>query len=151
MSGSDWTETMLTQLTARWNAGETSAVIAAALGVSKNAVVGKARRLNLARRPSPIRVGDAAKTAAAPAKASPKSAMPTQVKKKLQPAAPAMEQPLPPAEPRLPPEGCRWPMWRHHELPTHRYCGEARQSPTQAYCPHHMAMAFGAPSRREAA
>lgn len=151
MSGADWTDTMLEQLTARWNAGETSAVIAAALGVTKNAVIGKARRLNLARRPSPIRLAGATMGAPAPAKASPKPAKPGQVKKKLQPTAPTMERVPPPAEPRLPPEGCRWPMWRHHELPTHRYCGEARQSLTQAYCPRHMAMAFGPPSRHEAA
>lgn len=51
----EWTEARCAELRRRWAAGDSARVIGAALGGSKNAVVGKARRLGLERRPSPIR------------------------------------------------------------------------------------------------
>jgi len=50
----EWTELMLTELCQRWAAGEKASQIGSAIGVSKNAVVGKAHRLYLPARPSPI-------------------------------------------------------------------------------------------------
>ena len=51
----DWTEERITELTRLWNDGLSTAEIGKLLGISKNAVVGKAHRLRLASRPSPIR------------------------------------------------------------------------------------------------
>jgi GcrA cell cycle regulator len=53
-----WTEEMLTTLDQMWLAGDKVAVIAPVLGVTPNAVIGKARRRDLPRRPSPIKSDD---------------------------------------------------------------------------------------------
>jgi hypothetical protein len=44
-----WTESAVAVLRQRWLAGETAGVIAAELGVSRKAVIGKAQRLHLPR------------------------------------------------------------------------------------------------------
>ena len=51
-----WTDDRIEQLKAMWEAGQTASQIAEALGgVSRNAVIGKAHRLELQARPSPVR------------------------------------------------------------------------------------------------
>ena len=51
----DWTDEAITRLRGFWDEGHSTAEIGRRLGITKNAVVGKAHRLNLAARPSPIR------------------------------------------------------------------------------------------------
>lgn len=51
----EWTDETITRLRALWTEGLSTAEIGRRLGVSKNAVVGKAHRLDLDARPSPIR------------------------------------------------------------------------------------------------
>ena len=51
----EWTDVLIAQLREFWSQGLSTAEIGRRLGVSKNAVVGKAHRLVLAPRPSPIR------------------------------------------------------------------------------------------------
>ena len=51
----EWNEESINKLRALWTEGHSTAEIGRRMGVSKNAVVGKAHRLNLASRPSPIR------------------------------------------------------------------------------------------------
>jgi len=51
----EWNEDAIVKLRALWAEGHSTAEIGRRMGVSKNAVVGKAHRLNLASRPSPIR------------------------------------------------------------------------------------------------
>ncbi|MGH7104390.1 MAG: GcrA family cell cycle regulator [Acetobacteraceae bacterium] len=51
----EWTEELITQLRGLWDEGRSTAEIGRHIGMSKNAVVGKAHRLNLPPRPSPIR------------------------------------------------------------------------------------------------
>lgn len=51
----DWTNEAIDQLRALWAEGHSTAEIGRRMGISKNAVVGKAHRLNLSARPSPIR------------------------------------------------------------------------------------------------
>ena len=53
-----WTDEQVEELKRLWEKGLTTGEIGKALGVSKNAVVGKAHRLGLNGRPSPIRRGD---------------------------------------------------------------------------------------------
>ena len=51
----EWAEETIVRLRALWDEGHSTAEIGRRLGVSKNAVVGKAHRLDLPARPSPIR------------------------------------------------------------------------------------------------
>lgn len=50
-----WTQALLERLAELWAEGHSTVAIGRQLGVSKNAVIGKARRLGLTARPSPIR------------------------------------------------------------------------------------------------
>ena len=51
----EWNDETIVRLRALWNEGLSTAEIGRRMGVSKNAVVGKAHRLGLPPRPSPIR------------------------------------------------------------------------------------------------
>jgi len=51
----EWNDDTIDRLRALWAEGLSTAEIGRRMGVSKNAVVGKAHRLNLTARPSPIR------------------------------------------------------------------------------------------------
>ena len=53
-----WTDTIITAMKLTWSEGRPAAEIARRLNVSKNSVIGKARRLGLPRRPSPIRYSE---------------------------------------------------------------------------------------------
>ena len=79
-----WTDERIDQLKALWDKGLTASQIAEELGgVSRNAVIGKAHRLGLKSRPSPVKANDADKKAA-PKKAAPAAAAPARPR----PAAP---------------------------------------------------------------
>lgn len=67
MTESVWTEVLIGELTRLWQAGLSTAEIGRRLGISKNAVVGKAHRLHLPPRPSPIKSGLRATPRPAPA------------------------------------------------------------------------------------
>jgi GcrA cell cycle regulator len=51
----EWSDEVIGQLRALWQEGHSTAEIGRRLGVTKNAIVGKAHRLDLPARPSPIR------------------------------------------------------------------------------------------------
>ena len=62
-----WTEERIETLRKMWEAGQTASQIAEELGgVSRNAVIGKAHRLGLQARPSPVRPNEPAAVAPAP-------------------------------------------------------------------------------------
>ena len=66
-----WTDERIDRLKAMWTNGSTASQIAEELGgVSRNAVIGKAHRLGLESRPSPVKAGEE-KAKKAPAKAAP--------------------------------------------------------------------------------
>jgi GcrA cell cycle regulator len=76
-----WTEERIERLKKMWHDGATASQIAEELGgVSRNAVIGKAHRLGLEQRPSPVKPGEEkearkpALAAAAPKPAAPKPA-----------------------------------------------------------------------------
>lgn len=65
-----WTDERIQTLKTMWEAGQTASQIAEALGgVSRNAVIGKAHRLELQARPSPVKPNDPEAKAAAAAAA----------------------------------------------------------------------------------
>jgi len=93
-----WTEERIERLKKMWTDGATASQIADELGgVSRNAVIGKAHRLGLEQRPSPVRHEEPAarkpaSTAAAPApKAAPRAEAPSAA-----PAAPSPQHPRTP-------------------------------------------------------
>jgi GcrA cell cycle regulator len=74
-----WTDERIEQLKSMWEKGMTASQIADELGgVSRNAVIGKAHRLGLQARPSPVRDGkeEAAPAPAAAAPAEPRAEAP---------------------------------------------------------------------------
>src|SRR5690348_18461463 len=96
-----WTEERIERLKKMWHEGATASQIADELGgVSRNAVIGKAHRLGLEQRPSPVKPGDekeVKKAAPAPAAAAPKPAPKAEAPKAAAPAAaPAAPQPAAP-------------------------------------------------------
>src|SRR5271155_3390062 len=50
----EWSDEVIGQLRGLWDEGHSTAEIGRRLGVTKNAIVGKAHRLDLPARPSPI-------------------------------------------------------------------------------------------------
>ena len=76
-----WTDERIDRLKAMWTEGATASQIAEDLGgVSRNAVIGKAHRLGLEARPSPVKPGEE-KERAAPAAASAPAAKPAPVER----------------------------------------------------------------------
>ena len=78
-----WTDERIDKLKSLWGQGLTASQIADELGgVSRNAVIGKAHRLGLEQRPSPVKPGEEkevkkpAPVAAAPKPAAPKAEAP---------------------------------------------------------------------------
>ncbi len=67
-----WTDDRIEQLKSMWEAGQTASQIAEALGgVSRNAVIGKAHRLGLQARPSPVKPNEPEAKAPEPVVAPP--------------------------------------------------------------------------------
>lgn len=72
-----WTEERIATLTKMWEGGATASQIAEHLGgVSRNAVIGKAHRLGLKSRPSPVKSNEGSTAKAKPAAPPKKSAKP---------------------------------------------------------------------------
>lgn len=62
-----WTDERIDTLKTMWEAGQTASQIAEALGgVSRNAVIGKAHRLGLQSRPSPVKPNEPVAAAPVP-------------------------------------------------------------------------------------
>jgi GcrA cell cycle regulator len=104
-----WTDERIAQLKQYWEEGRSASQIAELLGegLSRNAVIGKAHRLGLASRPSPLKTGEAKAEPRAP-KAEPKASAPKPAPPRPapQPApapAPFVVQAETPARPALPP------------------------------------------------
>ncbi len=83
-----WTDERIEKLTKMWEGGSTASQIAEELGgVSRNAVIGKAHRLGLKARPSPVKPNE--KEAAAPAPKAAKADLPPRAAPAARQAAPA--------------------------------------------------------------
>jgi GcrA cell cycle regulator len=143
----EWTDDRINLLKQLWGQGLTASQIAERLGgVSRNAVIGKAHRLGLSSRPSPIRGGvtpgprPARKPRSAPS-ARPAAGAAASPSTNAAEAAPA---PAPKPAPRRVATGgskaCMWPLGDPKEQNFH-FC-EAPAEPGRPYCAEHCAQAY---------
>ncbi len=159
-----WTEITVTRLRALWNEGLKTVAIGAELGLSKNAVVGKAHRLGLAARPSPIKSGEGFKPSRVPRPRPPKlaeilplttvAAMPAssvRTRPALAPAPPVANDARPARDagterpfPTAGADACCWPIG-HPGTSAFRFCEHARL-PAKPYCEEHAARAYVPPA-----
>jgi len=99
-----WTDERIDRLKNLWSNGMTASQIADELGgVSRNAVIGKAHRLGLQSRPSPVKPNEpgAAAPAAAPAPAAAAAPAAEPAEPAAEEAAPAAAQPPSPPQPQI--------------------------------------------------
>lgn len=155
----DWTEEAIGRLRTLWAEGLSTAEIGRRMGISKNAVVGKAHRLNLSARPSPIRrvPGGAPVPRPVPRQAPrpfvrapsfPAAGYATNTYAFPQPAprpvvAPAprpVAVPAPRPAPRLSNAACCWPIGEPGKA-GFRFCGSAALA-GKPYCEEHAALAY---------
>jgi GcrA cell cycle regulator len=95
-----WTDERIETLKTMWEAGQTASQIAEALGgVSRNAVIGKAHRLELQARPSPVKPNDPEAKAAAAAEAASVAASAPEPVAAPEPVEVEVPKPAPIAEP----------------------------------------------------
>lgn len=138
-----WTAERIQQLRDLWTQEDLSAsAIATRMRITKNAVVGKAHRLCLPARPSPIRrrpdgASPTTKPRKAPVLAGDK---PTLAALGAAPVPAAAPTPPPPA--RIGPvRPCAWPIGEPGK-PGFRFCGEPKAPGARLpYCAEHMAVA----------
>ena len=155
----DWSVEAIERLKALWAEGHSTAEIGRRMGISKNAVVGKAHRLNLPPRPSPIRREPGEKPVAAAPRApripAPRTTLP-------QPGVLAAPPPVVPAPPVLTApstvvrafprfaskRSCCWPLGEPGTA-EFRFCA-AEATNGKPYCTEHAAVAYVKPrDRRE--
>ena len=136
----EWTEEAIAKLRTLWAEGLSTAEIGRRLNISKNAVVGKAHRLNLPPRPSPIRRTEG-QTAARPS--GPKRTQgPTlpPLSASIGAPMPALRAIMPAAKsaPRATP--CCWPIGEPG-TPSFHFCNAAAAA-GKPYCEEHAAVAY---------
>lgn len=131
-----WTDKNVETLTTMWSEGKTAADIAEALGgVTRNAVIGKANRLGLEKRPSPIK-----KTGAT---AEEKTVTPVKTAKKNNSTS-SDDKSFSILDIK---EGmCRWPSGDPKEDDFH-FCGKKALEGC-SYCESHASEAYQVPTRK---
>lgn len=139
-----WTNERVAELMRLWEAGRSASEIGRLLGVSKNSVVGKAHRMKLKARPSPIKRGSAPqmrRTVAPPSKPAVQAPAPA---KPVQPQAAAPAPARRPARPVARASGkgpnCLWPIGDPGDQDFH-FCG-APAVAGKPYCDEHCARAY---------
>ncbi|NOZ42247.1 MAG: global cell cycle regulator GcrA-like protein [Alphaproteobacteria bacterium] len=123
-----WTDERVAKLRELWDKGLSASQIAKELaeGVTRNAVIGKAHRMNLASRPSPVKL-DSRKKAKKPVEKKPASV-------KTKPAGGKVS--LLELTERI----CKWPIGHPGEAGFH-FCGKPSAN-AFPYCPEHCAQAY---------
>jgi len=122
-----WTDEKIEKLKKLWGKGLTASQIAAEIGdgISRNAVIGKAHRLKLPSRPSPVKADPEKKE-----KAVEKPAAAPEVESKKTTLLDLTEQ------------TCKWPIGHPGDADFY-FCGKPSR-PGVPYCPEHCQMAFQA-------
>jgi len=148
-----WTDERVAMLRELWSKGLSASQIAVQLGgVSRNAVIGKAHRLGLESRPSPIRGGGSGsrsrRNRAISRALEARALRGTMADEEIggEPLLPAsgervVEQPLaPPARPISDVKECLWPLGDPGDA-GFDFCGK-ETAPGRPYCTDHCAMAY---------
>ena len=144
-----WTDERIELLRRSWESGMTASQIAETLGegVSRNAVIGKAHRLGLQARPSPVRAGETL-APDVPAPVAAEEAVAGDVPR-VPPARKAVRAvTAPPRKPArttlldLSEKVCKWPIGHPGEAGFH-FCGKPSQA-SFPYCTEHCAVAYQA-------
>ena len=130
----DWTDAMIARLRALWADGHSTAEIGRRMGISKNAVVGKAHRLQLAGRQSPVKRGGQPPAPKRVAKGQPTVAAAREGGAPLAPAAVATAPRVGPGTP------CCWPIGTPGR-PDFRFCDEPAIV-GKPYCQPHAELAY---------
>jgi len=155
----EWTDEVIARLRELWDAGHSTAEIGRRMGITKNAVVGKAHRLNLPARPSPIRREADAPRPTVRRQPAARPAQPVFRRPAPAPAPRPVAAPPPTpisasggavirAFPRLTNRSCCWPMG-DPGAPNFRFCA-AEPMGGKPYCAEHAAVAYvKARDRRE--
>ena len=128
-----WTPERIATVTRLWNEGLTTAEIGRAIGMSKNAVVGKAHRLQLPPRPSPIRQGKSTPSTPGASNGRKPAAAPVVVMSQARPRAPA-------PQPVVGSAACKWPIG-HPDEPGFHFCSEHALL-GKPYCMEHYRRAY---------
>jgi GcrA cell cycle regulator len=157
----EWTNDRVEELRRLWGQGQTASRIAELLGgITRNAVIGKAHRLGLRGRPSPIRREDGqASLPSQPRRTSASAAaIAEELTHQVAQEAPRQEsmaaaEPPPPAAAQSPAPGassgrplrsgtkaCSWPMGDPKQ-PGFHFCGEEAVA-GRPYCAAHCSMAY---------
>ena len=125
-----WTDERIAKLRELWDKGLSASQIATELseGVTRNAVIGKAHRLGLKSRPSPVK-GESTR---------PKKAAPKAQKVETSGQVSLLD---------LTATNCKWP-FGHPGNDDFHFCGKESQ-PGLPYCPEHCAMAYQAQAPRK--
>jgi len=148
-----WTEDRIAILKAGWEGGMTASQIAEKLGegVTRNAVIGKAHRLGLESRPSPVKGGEETPAAVPPAAAAMPAPAPAADPSPA--ATPAVAKPVAKRPVRtgkaarvtlldLNERICKWPIG-HPGEPDFHFCGKPVQA-SFPYCSEHCLVAYQA-------
>ena len=140
-----WNDSNVARLKELWDQGLPTAQIGKLLGFTKNAVVGKAHRIGLERRPSPIR-----RTAVKPDRKKARSPIvPTLKFEALKEES--QQQTFKPAIKNLftnqTKRGCEWPEG-HPDESDFKFCGKDRFE-DKPYCIDHCAVAYVVPEKEE--
>lgn len=140
----DWTDDTVARLRALWAEGHSTAEIGRRMAITKNAVVGKAHRLDLPGRPSPIRRG--AKPQPRPQTQRIKGpTLPPLATSAPSPAAAVPERAAAPVDrfqpaPRVGKQPCCWPIGEPGK-PGFRFCADPALH-NKPYCAAHAAVSY---------
>ena len=150
-----WDDNNVARLRELWDQGLPTAQIGKLLGFTKNAVVGKAHRIGLERRPSPIR-----RTAAKPDRKKARSPIipilnfeNSKISKNIE--SDEIPKPAKNFQPIIKnlyntnvKRGCEWPEG-HPDETDFKFCGKDRFE-DKPYCINHCAVAYVIPEKEEA-
>ena len=168
---SPWTPERDATLTAHWNAGHSSTAIGRLMGITKNSVIGRAHRLKLPKRATPIRKPDSPRVPPC-ARVKAGRGVPSRHTRPATTSRPSAGEPgaavdsahcpsslsnSPEADAETPPprvfsgRGCVFPLWGDERPEEYRYCGDpVRESAAgcaSPYCATHYALCYAAPAK----